>query len=151
MRLVIQDDADAVATWVSEYIVDRINAFKPTPTKPFVIGVLSLARLQFQIRVLLLSNSPPAPLSIGHARSAHWQLTHRNLQGSAIAKLQLSVHCWVRFQQLGRLIPLLLSCGSHPFSSRPPTSPPEQQQKLVQAFNDGRVSFKNVITFNMDE
>ena len=45
MRLVIQDDADAVATWVSEYIVDRINAFKPTPTKPFVIGVLSVPRL----------------------------------------------------------------------------------------------------------
>lgn len=45
MRLVIQDDADAVATWVSEYIVDRINAFKPTPTKPFVIGVLCVTRL----------------------------------------------------------------------------------------------------------
>lgn len=150
MRLVIQDDADAVATWVSEYIVDRINAFKPTPTKPFVIGVLSVTRL-YSSKYMFYSSPthllPPSLLVTPGLPTGSSPIdTYKVVQSFSSA-------CTVGsgFSSWGLLIPLLLICRSRPFPSRPPTPPPEQQQKLVQAFNDGRVSFKNVITFNMDE
>ena len=39
MRLIIKDDADAVASWVAAYVAARINDFKPTPDRPFVLGL----------------------------------------------------------------------------------------------------------------
>ncbi len=38
-RLVIKDNADEVAEWVAAYVVARINGFKPTPERPFVLGL----------------------------------------------------------------------------------------------------------------
>lgn len=39
MRLYIRDDPALVALWVAEYVRDRINRFKPTASKPFVLGL----------------------------------------------------------------------------------------------------------------
>ena len=39
MRLVIQDDAKSVGELVAAYVVKRINDFKPTATRPFVLGL----------------------------------------------------------------------------------------------------------------
>ncbi|KAJ6788369.1 hypothetical protein PWT90_02905 [Aphanocladium album] len=39
MRLIIRDDAAATSNYVANYIADRINAYKPTPQNPFVLGL----------------------------------------------------------------------------------------------------------------
>jgi glucosamine-6-phosphate deaminase len=39
MRVIIKDDASAVAQWAAEYVAFRINEFRPTPKKPFVLGL----------------------------------------------------------------------------------------------------------------
>ncbi|MDR1983324.1 MAG: glucosamine-6-phosphate deaminase [Prevotellaceae bacterium] len=39
MRLIIQPDYQNVSKWAAAYIVTKINTFKPTPKKPFVLGL----------------------------------------------------------------------------------------------------------------
>lgn len=39
MRLIPLETAQDVSVWAARYIVDRINAFKPTKEKPFVLGL----------------------------------------------------------------------------------------------------------------
>ena len=39
MRLIIQESAEDVGEWVATYVSNRINAFNPTATRPFVIGL----------------------------------------------------------------------------------------------------------------
>lgn len=39
MRLIIKDDPRAASKFIADYIIDRINAFSPTPEKPFVLGL----------------------------------------------------------------------------------------------------------------
>lgn len=39
MKLVIQKNYDELSQWAAQYIVEKINAFKPTAEKPFVIGL----------------------------------------------------------------------------------------------------------------
>lgn len=39
MRVIIQPNYDLVSKWTASYIVKRIRQFKPTPAKPFVIGL----------------------------------------------------------------------------------------------------------------
>jgi hypothetical protein len=39
MRLIIADTPDDVASWTAAYVAKRIRAFKPTPEKPFVLGL----------------------------------------------------------------------------------------------------------------
>ncbi|KAJ3476510.1 hypothetical protein NLI96_g11108 [Meripilus lineatus] len=39
MRLIIRDDAPAVGEYIGNYISKRINDFKPTPEKRFVLGL----------------------------------------------------------------------------------------------------------------
>lgn len=39
MRLIILDDPMLVAEWVATYVKKRINAFHPTPERPFVLGL----------------------------------------------------------------------------------------------------------------
>ncbi|WP_373777946.1 glucosamine-6-phosphate deaminase [Glaesserella sp.] len=39
MRLIPLDCAEQVSQWAARYIVDKINAFKPTAEKPFVLGL----------------------------------------------------------------------------------------------------------------
>lgn len=73
MRLVPLDCADQVSSWAARYIVDKINAFQPTPENPFVLG---------------------------------------------------------------------LPTGS---------TPQKTYQALIKLYQAGEVSFKNVVTFNMDE
>lgn len=73
MRLIIRDDSPAVGDYIAKYICKRINDYKPTQEKPFVLG---------------------------------------------------------------------LPTGSSPI----PT-----YKKLIQFVKEGKLSFKNVVTFNMDE
>lgn len=73
MRLIIQPDYDKMSQWAAEHVIRRINEFKPTKERPFVLG---------------------------------------------------------------------LPTGS---------SPVGMYRALVKAYQEGRVSFKNVLTFNMDE
>jgi glucosamine-6-phosphate deaminase len=40
MRLIIRDDYEEVSKFVATYVKDKINAFKPTPDKPFVLGIV---------------------------------------------------------------------------------------------------------------
>ncbi|MFH0733666.1 MAG: glucosamine-6-phosphate deaminase [bacterium] len=39
MRLIIQPNYNKVSLWAAKYIVNRINEFKPTPKKPFKLGL----------------------------------------------------------------------------------------------------------------
>ena len=39
MRVIIKPDYDTVSKWVANYVVYRINKFKPTKDKPFVLGL----------------------------------------------------------------------------------------------------------------
>jgi glucosamine-6-phosphate deaminase len=39
MRMIIQPTANAMSTWAATYIINRINKFKPTSKKPFVLGL----------------------------------------------------------------------------------------------------------------
>ncbi|KAF0709639.1 Aste57867_5864 [Aphanomyces stellatus] len=39
MRLIIEPNAADVATWVARYVRQRINEFKPTENRPFVLGL----------------------------------------------------------------------------------------------------------------
>ncbi|MBI3110987.1 MAG: glucosamine-6-phosphate deaminase [Ignavibacteriales bacterium] len=39
MRVIIQPDNDLVSKWVASYVVRKIRDFKPTPKKPFVLGL----------------------------------------------------------------------------------------------------------------
>ncbi len=73
MRLIIKKDCEQLAEWAAEYVIKKINDFKPTLQKKFVLG---------------------------------------------------------------------LPTGS---------SPVIMYKKLIAAYNQRRVSFKNVVTFNMDE
>ena len=73
MRLIIQPDYDKMSQWAAEHVIKRINEFKPTAERPFVLG---------------------------------------------------------------------LPTGSSPIG---------MYRALVKAYQEGRVSFKHVLTFNMDE
>lgn len=73
MRLIIQPDYSGISNWVGTYIATKINEFRPSAERPFVLG---------------------------------------------------------------------LPTGSTPMGI---------YQKLIELYNQGLVSFKNVITFNMDE
>ncbi len=39
MRVIIQPDYDQVSKWVAHYVAKKINDFKPTAKKPFVLGL----------------------------------------------------------------------------------------------------------------
>jgi len=39
MRLIIRDDSDGASQYIAKYIINRINDFKPTPNRPFVLGL----------------------------------------------------------------------------------------------------------------
>jgi glucosamine-6-phosphate deaminase len=39
MRVIIQPNYDLVSKWVASYLVRKIRDFKPTPQKPFVLGL----------------------------------------------------------------------------------------------------------------
>lgn len=39
MRVIIKPDYDTVSKWVASYVVYSIKKFKPTPEKPFVLGL----------------------------------------------------------------------------------------------------------------
>lgn len=73
MRVIIEPNYEQLSRWAAEHVVKRINEFKPTPERKFVLG---------------------------------------------------------------------LPTGSSPIG---------MYRNLVKAYEEGRVSFKNVLTFNMDE
>jgi len=73
MRVIIEKNYNALSKWAAEYVIGKINSFKPTADRPFVLG---------------------------------------------------------------------LPTGS---------SPEGMYAALVKAYQEGRVSFENVVTFNMDE
>ena len=39
MRVIIEHNYDAMSRWAANHIVERINAFKPTAEKPFILGI----------------------------------------------------------------------------------------------------------------
>jgi len=39
MRLIIRDDENEACKYVANYVVERINAFQPTPEHPFILGL----------------------------------------------------------------------------------------------------------------
>jgi glucosamine-6-phosphate deaminase len=39
MRVIIQEDAQGVGAWAAAYVTKRINLFKPTADRPFVLGL----------------------------------------------------------------------------------------------------------------
>lgn len=48
MRVIIRPNADELSKWAALYIKKRINEFKPTQDKPFVLG-----RAEFSIVALV--------------------------------------------------------------------------------------------------
>jgi glucosamine-6-phosphate deaminase len=39
MRVIIEPDYETTSAWAAAYVANRINRFKPTPKKPFVLGL----------------------------------------------------------------------------------------------------------------
>ncbi|MCE5229438.1 glucosamine-6-phosphate deaminase [bacterium] len=39
MRIIIHDDYASLSKWIAYYVAKKINDFKPTPQKPFVLGL----------------------------------------------------------------------------------------------------------------
>lgn len=39
MRVIIKPDYDACSKWAADYVVYKINRFRPTAEKPFVLGL----------------------------------------------------------------------------------------------------------------
>lgn len=39
MRLLILEDDNQVTEWAAKYVAKRIRDFKPTPERPFVLGL----------------------------------------------------------------------------------------------------------------
>ena len=39
MRVIIESDYQKMSQWAAEHVIERINAFKPTAEKPFVLGL----------------------------------------------------------------------------------------------------------------
>lgn len=39
MRLIIRDDPPTASRYITDYIIERIKSFEPTPEKPFVLGL----------------------------------------------------------------------------------------------------------------
>ena len=39
MRLIIEQDYDRLSEWAANHVVERINQFKPTADRPFVLGL----------------------------------------------------------------------------------------------------------------
>lgn len=39
MRVIIKENYDEMSRWAASYIMDKINTFQPTETKPFVLGL----------------------------------------------------------------------------------------------------------------
>ena len=39
MRLIIESNYEALSKWAARYVIDRINAAKPTTEHPFILGL----------------------------------------------------------------------------------------------------------------
>ena len=39
MRVIIEQDYDRLSKWAANHVIERINAFKPTAERPFVLGL----------------------------------------------------------------------------------------------------------------
>ena len=39
MRVIIREDEKGLGAWVAAYVTKRINRFKPTAERPFVLGL----------------------------------------------------------------------------------------------------------------
>jgi glucosamine-6-phosphate deaminase len=39
MRLIIKEDYEGVSKWAAAFVANKINGFRPTPKKPFVLGL----------------------------------------------------------------------------------------------------------------
>ena len=39
MKIIIRKDYELLSKWVADYIVERINSFKPSKSKPFILGL----------------------------------------------------------------------------------------------------------------
>ena len=39
MRVIIEQNYEAMSRWAANHIVERIKAFKPTAKKPFILGL----------------------------------------------------------------------------------------------------------------
>jgi glucosamine-6-phosphate deaminase len=39
MRILIKKDKEEVGRCVADYLINKVNAFKPTKLKPFVLGL----------------------------------------------------------------------------------------------------------------
>ena len=39
MRLIIEKDYAGLSNWAAEHVIERINAFNPTPDHKFVLGL----------------------------------------------------------------------------------------------------------------
>ena len=39
MRVIIKNDKQSVGEWAAQYVAFRINSFRPSPSRPFVLGL----------------------------------------------------------------------------------------------------------------
>ncbi|EXJ82547.1 glucosamine-6-phosphate deaminase [Capronia epimyces CBS 606.96] len=53
MRVIIRENADGASQYAAQYIIKRINAFAPTPEKPFVLGLPTGSSPEFIYKYLV--------------------------------------------------------------------------------------------------
>ncbi|KAK0673007.1 hypothetical protein QBC41DRAFT_152541 [Cercophora samala] len=53
MRLIIRDNGQAASQYAANYIVERINTFRPSPTNPFVLGLPTGSSPEIVYRILV--------------------------------------------------------------------------------------------------
>ena len=39
MRLIVREDASSAASYVADYVAQRLTEFAPSPSRPFVLGL----------------------------------------------------------------------------------------------------------------
>ena len=106
MRIVIEKDANEAGKWVADYVINKINNFKPTAKKPFVLGLPTgsspvttyneLIRrhkagdISFQ-NVITFNMDEYVGIPINHAQSYHYFMYHNLFNHIDIPKQNINI------------------------------------------------------------
>ena len=78
MRVIIEPNYQKMSQWAAEHVIERINAFKPTKEKPFVLGLPTGSSPEGMYACLVKANKEgrvDCPKSILRATTRLWHAT----------------------------------------------------------------------------
>ena len=74
MRVIIEQDYDRLSKWAANHVIERINAFKPSAERPFVLG-LPTGSSPEGMYAELVKACRDCPKTIPKAITASWPVT----------------------------------------------------------------------------